>query len=59
MKKSRSGMQVGKIDVPWKEIKEAIGTLNRELTEQEEVNNSEVEKVQKGSCSMRKKMGER
>ena len=59
LKKLRSGLQVGKMEVSWKEIKEAIGTLNIELNEWEEVNNSKVEEVKKGSCSVRKKRGER
>ena len=41
-KKSRTGMQVAKMEVSWKEIKEAIGTLNIELIEEEVGNKSDV-----------------
>lgn len=56
---SRSGMQVGKMEVSWTEIKEAIGKLNIEMIEEEVVNNSVMLQEKKGNSAVRKKRGER
>ena len=56
---SSSGMQVGKLELSWNEIEEAIRTLNIELIEEKVVNIDKVEQMKRGSSSVRKKKGER
>ena len=52
-----SDLKVGKVGLSWKEIKEAVDSLNLELIENEVVTESNVEQGKRGRSSVRKKRG--